>query len=299
MENIEKLTYPQRPYLIQDLIKEQSFTLLAGSSAAGKSTLIFQNTHSWITNRRFLGFHCHRVPRFWYIAFDRLLMTAHDQLALMGIHFGDAMSLQSFAMIDLSRQSFSMPPCAQGDVIIFEGLDFLVKGGDIKSFQAVAELCRQCVQMIEIMGISIIGIVGGNKPKGRSEESSNPFDRISGSGVWQRITETNMVIEAVPESNQRVLHIRPRFSAELKQTFRMEKGLLLPATDSKVAKSPQGFLTLLPNTQHFGISEAVTIGKANQISESTVYRLIDHMVDEVKTLVKIRPGRYRKSSLPN
>lgn len=288
------MAYPQRPWLVQDIIKERSFTLLAGSSASGKSTLIFQNTDSWIKQKKFLGYQCYRVPqRIWYIAFDRLLNTAHDQLALMDIDFEDHVDLQSFATIDVVKQTFHLPQCSEGDLIIMEGLDFFVK--DIVSFKAVSDLCRECVQAIQSMGISIIGIVGGNKIKGK-DEGTNHFDRISGSGVWQRITETNMVMEATTKT-MRTLHIRPRFAAEVTQYYRVDKGRLVESASPDDAKTPQGFLVLLPDGV-FTLQQAVMVGIQNAISERTVYRLMNYLVDDQKALEKVAHGRYRKKGTP-
>lgn len=295
-------SYPQRPWLVQDIIKERSFTLLGGSSAAGKSTLSCQGVHEWLTSQTFIGFPCYRIPKFWYIAFDRLIEAIYDQLGTMGIYYDDFVDIQSYAMLDLTQDAFTLPQMASGDVLILDGLDFLVRGGQINEFRAVAKLCRQCIQVIRTMGISILGIVGANKQKAGNDET-NPFDSLSGSGVWQRVSDTNMVIRVLnpadPECSKRTLFIRPRLGKTLLKHLQFENGWLIPSIDSKEAKTPQGFFNLLPVFRYFKLQEAIKIGSQHQVSERTVYRLIDYLVDDMKTLLKTSPGTYRKKTQAN
>lgn len=294
-------SYPERSFLVQDLIKEGSFTLIGGSSAAGKSTLIYQEIWNWLQNNQFFGQPCSRVPRFWYIAFDRLKPTIYDQLAKMGIYFDDAVWIESYAMVDLSKNGLTLPKLGQGDVLIFDGLDFLVKGGQIKEFAAVSELCRQCVQIIESQGVSIIGIIGANKTRSKNGDEGSPFDRLSGSGVWQRISETNMVIEVFspgdPICIKRTLHVRPRLSAPFQKFYEFkENGWLVETANPTTLKTPLGFLSILPDFKHFKLHEAIKIGEKNHVSESMVKRHIDFLVDEKALLIKISHGTYRKKT---
>lgn len=303
MEDYEN-AYPQRPFLVQNIMKEGSFTLIGGSSAAGKSTLVYQEVWSWISYQTFLGFPCTRIPRFWYIAFDRLLPTIHDQLSSMGIFYDDWVSVQSMAMVNFNKKGITLPAgMAPGDVLILDGLDFLVKGGQIKEFAPVSDLCQQCAQIIASHQVSFIGVIGANKPRsgGKNDDGGSPFDRLSGSGVWQRISETNMVIEVMDprntECNKRILHVRPRLAAPFQRFYQFkDNGWMVEVTDPATLKTPLGFLSMLPDFRHFKLQEAVKIGKDNQLSERTVFRLIDFLVDEKKALEKISHGTYRKKN---
>jgi hypothetical protein len=292
-------SYPQRPWLVQDIIKERSFTLLGGSSAAGKSTLSCQGVHEWLTSQTFLGFPCYRTPKFWYIAFDRLIEAIYDQLGTMGIFYDGYVDIQSHAMLDLTQDSFTLPQMADGDVLILDGLDFLVRGGNINEFRAVAKLCRQCVQIIRTMGISILGIVGANKQKVGNDET-NPFDSLSGSGVWQRVSDTNMVIRVLdpsdPDCDRRVLFIRPRTGKAIQKHLQFSNGWLMPSANPANCKNPDGFLDLLPDGRHFQMAEAIKLGQSVKVSEKTVFNYINYLVDEAKKLEKLSKGTYRKNN---
>ena len=300
--------YPQRPWLVETIIKERSFTLLGGSAAAGKSTLACQGIHEWLTAKTFLGFQCHRTPKFWYLAFDRLIESIHDQLESMGIFFDGFVDIQSHAMLDLTNDNFNLPQIPQGGVLVLDGLDFLVRGGQINEFRAVAKLCRKCVQLIRSTDVSIIGIVGANKTSKNGQDESNPFDALSGSGVWQRVSDTNMVIRVYDPSatdcDKRTLYVRPRLSKAFKKFYQFQDNgwmaeIADPAATAKSIKNPQGLLYSLPDFRHFKLEEAIKIGKdLLQVSEKTVRTYINILV-EGKSLEWISHGTYRKKTIQN
>ena len=301
-------SYPQRPWLVQDIIKERSFTLIGGSAAAGKSTLACQGLHEWLTSGTFLGFQTYRQPQFWYIAFDRLIESIYDQLESMGIFYDGFVDVQSHAMLDLTNDNFNLPQMPQGGVLVLDGLDFLVRGGQINEFRAVAKLCRKCVQLIRSTEVSIIGIVGANKSSKNGQDDSNPFDALSGSGVWQRVSDTNMVIRVYDPSStdcdKRVLHVRPRLKKAFKKFYQFQdNGWMVeipdPAATAKSLKSPQGLLYSLPDFRHFKLEEAIKVGKDQlQVSEKTVRTYINILVEK-KSLEWISHGTYRKKVTQN
>ncbi len=290
--------YPQRPWLVQDIIKERSFTLIGGSAAAGKSTLACQGIHEWLTSGTFLGFQTYRQPKFWYIAFDRLIESIYDQLESMGIFYDGFVDVQSHAMLDLTNDNFNLPQMPQGGVLVLDGLDFLVRGGQINEFREVAKLCRKCVQLIRSTDVSILGIVGANKVGKNGSDESNPFDALSGSGVWQRVSDPSAT-----DCDKRVLHVRPRLKKAFKKFYQFQdNGWMAEIADPATAKSlknPQGLLYSLPDFRHFKLEEAIKIGKDQlQVSRETVKNYINHLV-EMKSLEWISHGTYRKKVTQN
>ncbi len=287
--------YPQRKPLVDGIIPEQSFTL------------IFQCIQEWLESETFLGYSCTRTPRFHYIAFDRPLAATFDHLRALGISYIDTqgnvwVTLQSAALEDYSKKDFRMPPTNPGDIVILDGLDMLTQSGSIKDFKAVNDICRQCLNVIETLGVSVIGMIGAIKSNGKKEEG-HPMDRLLGSGVWQRISDTNMLIElANPheiENPDRILYIRPRLRNPVRLFFTFKDSRLVKSMDPKNIKGPEGFYYALPDGRIFTSQEAIQIGQMNNISRATVYRLIDYIVDEKKWIVKLSTGKFKKVFKPN
>ena len=293
-------SYPMRSPLVETLIAEQSFTLIGGGSAAGKTTLIFQEIGQWLQHQRFLGKVCFRTPLFHYIALDRTLPVVYDHLNLLQIDFGDWVILRSEALEDFGKKSLILNGVNQGDILILDGLDMIAKSGNIKDFGVINDVCRQCKKVIDTMGISVIGLIGATKSSSNGNGEQNPMDRLLGSGVWQRISETNMLIEYFKPKDltcpHRVLHIRPRFGAyqRIFLTFQEDSRLHIIPDPTFQVSSPENFLFSLPN-RIFELKDAIEIGDKNGVSRRTIFRYIDYLVDEKKLLLKLRHGVYRKA----
>ena len=289
--------YPQRPDLIETLVAERSFTLLGGGSTGGKTTLIFQGLEEWIIHSTFLGYKCLRLPRFHYFAFDRPLETVYDKLNKLKINFGERVTLRSHALDDFTEKNpFRFPQVAQGDVVILDGLDMLVNGGNVKEFGPVNSICRDCKKLVDALGISVIGMIGAVKTNNNGESHGNPMDKLLGSGAWQRISETNLLIEHVNpkdiEDPQRYLYIRPREGKGKVMTLEFHDDSRLH-TVSKGLKDQEEFLSCIA-VGVYKKKDLLEISAKHQVPGRTAERWIS-MLCSSKKLDQITFGTYRKN----
>lgn len=296
MIQVYENAYPQRPELIETLMAEKSFTLIGGGSTGGKTTLIFQGLEEWIVRSTFLGYKCFRLPHFHYYAFDRVIETVYDKLNDMKINFGEWVTIKSFALDDFTKSSFLFPQVAQGDVVILDGLDMLVNGGKIKEFGDVNSICRDCKKLVDVLGISVVGMIGAVKSHSNGDSNGSPIDKLLGSGVWQRISETNMLIEHVNardiEDPQRYLYIRPRLGKGRHMTLEFRDDARLHFV-TKGLNDHHEFLTCIPVGVHKK-KALLDIANRNNVKNRTADRWIADLCKE-KKLEQVTFGTYRKN----
>lgn len=295
METYEP-AYPQRSLLVNPIISEKSFTLIGGGATGGKSTIAFQGVEEWITHQTFFGFPCVRIPKFYYLAFDRIIEVVYDHLNLLGINFGEWVELHSYAMADTSSQII-LPEMEYGSVLILDGVDMIVKKGRVKEFGDVNDTCRDVKRVIESHGVSVIGLMGATKsiPNGGSD-NFNPMDKLLGAGVWQRISETNILIEPVNPKDitdpRRTMLIRPRFGAPSKLSLRFGSDSRLHLVKESPA-TPEDFYKTIPVGTHKKAS-LIELASKNGTPTRTTERWVTYLVERRK-LTQIEKGVYRKN----
>jgi hypothetical protein len=204
-------------------------------------------------------------------------------------------------LADLQKNAFHFPPVQPGDMVILDGLDMLVSSGRIKEFGDVNNLCRECKMLIDKTGISVIGLIGAVKSGGNGKsEGSNPMDKLLGAGVWQRISETNMLIEPSNPSDisdpRRYLFIRPRFEASKRMALKFGPDSRLHIANEPL-KTPEEFLALI-KVGVYKKRDLAEIALKNGIKERTLNNWINHLV-ESKKLIQVCHGVYRKDPPTN
>jgi hypothetical protein len=180
-------------YLIEKILPCNKIHLLAGISSAGKSRFILPSLMMFSAGMPVLGLKSTPVP--WsLVCRDRPLSDAQDTIQRMGFALSDVDIIPAFGansksylqiMVEIEKR--------KSKLILWEGFDLMVKNPnnqrEVDEF--LGKLCAHCEK-----GLTVLGTVGVAKLKPH-EIYQNPRQLIAGSSIWERITSSNLIIQAV------------------------------------------------------------------------------------------------------
>jgi hypothetical protein len=208
--------------------------LVAGPSGAGKSTWLLQFIQAWMRGDAFFGRPvCPK--KFHFITFDRPKGAMKRTLKRMRI--ADGLFSDNFTPATpsvplpsaIEKLWKERPETAEAKVFFVEGLDMNVPDGKINDPGIVRKYLSSLQAFCQKNGVAIIGTVGSPKAK-PGQQYTAPRDRIAGTAMWGRMTETIILIEPEnPDSvdSIRKMQILTRNAKDEKHLFKFQNGLLV------------------------------------------------------------------------
>jgi hypothetical protein len=292
-----------REYLIDTIFPKREVHLLAGSSGAGKTRLLFQWLEEWTLSRPILGYES--VPTAWlYVSADRSIAGTHDTLdSIKSPLSKDHSKFHSLVTGDQTKYprttSGLMALCkdklARGGVAFVDGFQSLCPGGKVNDYNVVAEWLAMMTRHCTAVDLTIIGLAHASKTK-KNEEYSNPRQRIMGNNAWGAYSETVIVLdtpEPEKQPNGRRLYVYPRQGApiilpmEFNKEGRLEEGdaeIGAMAMDAWVHTQESGVEFTSKQAQDYGYNEM-------GIARATVFRWIGSACGR-GLIRKVRHGVY-------
>jgi hypothetical protein len=255
-------------------------SLIAGSSGAGKSTILYavaeaqkarQTIYGRATfGRRYLILLHDRSGRDVRITFERLGLDE----ASVDYHVFDAAERRQRVGEVLTKILEERTPDKRPQVVLIEGLDMAVCGQD-KMDRVTPEL-NLLQDVATHFHIAIIGTVGSPKMK-IGEAFANDRDRVFGSIVWSRKSASIWVLVPEGEKRERVkLSMLPRHSSRQEVLLEWQDGQLCEVTKEQLEQ--EGDKTMLEWVCEQKTFTKVQLKKALKASGSTVNKKLDGLV---------------------
>lgn len=299
-------------YLIDTIFPARQVHIFAGSSGAGKSSLLLQLCRDFLEGKPWFGHKTHPAS-FAYIACDRTWEEYQDKMVLMKLTGFEVQSLVSNTFFDPSR--FGREPKSAIDFLkgmhqnfgsprfmVIDPLSpFLPR--ELNSYHDVASsligLTRFCLKE----SVTIIGTHHATKLRDETK-FKRPQDRILGSAALQGYSGTHCFLTSPQEVYHRhqeveasILTLVPHNSHPEEHHLLRDNitGLFVPFIPEDEYNENSKVLDLMPKPPDSMSSQAlVELIEANiDVSRATAFRRIAKLVEAGK-LERLESGWYRR-----
>ncbi len=260
-------------------------SLVGGSSGAGKTTLICDLLNQQWHRKQYLG-HLGAGLRPLIIfadrgelsnaeTFDRLGLTdAGLPIAHLPVSWDETAAAK---ILELVERESPLP-----EVVFLEGADALVS--DAAKTQIVAPFLSRLQAIAAHYHIAFVLSVGAPKAKPK-EQHILKRDRIFGSQIWPRMSDTIATLEAVGDgtNDQRDLTIQHRNAGSEKFELEFSNGRLVDRLPAPIEFDPvEAWLLGQPQDQWISRKEIVAAMKegGSGLSPQSVYRHLDKLQKE-------------------
>lgn len=286
-------------YYVDEWLPAKRLSLLAGSSAAGKTTLLFQMFEAWLNRERFLGQATMGQDKgsVYYVSLDHEKDEVEELLDRAGI---DRKLFNWRALGDEPLNPLDVMTIPKGTAIFaIDGGEMMLKACKHSDFDTVQTLIRDLKVKTKESDCATILLLGSPKLK-KNEEYMMGRERVLGSSAWGRLVSTvfNIGITnpgAAVGDTRRTLFVYPRHTpaCQVELDFTPSGRLVTLAQATANKEDRLKFLQELQSGQKYTRKQMLEIGARYMLSPSTVDKTLGELVAQ-----KVLNHSYNAYTLP-
>jgi len=254
-------------------------SLIAGSSGAGKTTLMTQLLDAQRKRKKFLGHQGVGSPYLIVFA-DRGQISVERSLKRMGlledvgphcaymnedICFGRNASVRIVELIEARK--------SQPAVVFLEGADVLVE--DPSKTPIVAAFLKDMQKVAKTLDIAVVLSLGSPKAKPK-EQHTLKRDRVFGSQIWSRLSETVVLVSQIGDGTSSLREVDVQHRDAGAEKFAMKFGTDGLLHEHHISPEFDPLRAWVATKNWFTRKEAAAAMKAGEtgMSQATVYRRV-------------------------
>lgn len=306
---------PSFPDPIPGVMPFGTVSLLAGTSGAGKTTLVAEWSARLSQGRTICQHQTNRPNGIYFLGADRRWEQDHqvwfDKAGARDVHVYSLADddhvptnlrtdLSGNKALELFEYCLNQLAPVPGALVIVDPLTPLFIGGDLNQQRPVALTLHELTRICRNRSVTILATAYQGKPKAdRRERYLRPIDRIAGSGAFAGYSHTQMYV-CEPEPPKRVWYTfgwRPRHGEEQEFHFTRDKatGLFIPWASGPADPRIEAILKLFPaDGLIISFDDLWDHVQESQITVSrrTLFRIVQEL--EGSQIERLKRGYYRR-----